>query len=412
MIELWREAFFTAWHALRSQRLRTTLVALSVSIGAGAITLMVSLSKSAIATISHGIEESGGRHLIFIENRPVSKYARPEFGYFGLPSGDAVALRQHLHGVEQVSFIIPALQHQPLTAGERHVDVDVAIGKDARPFMNQHLILGNDIPEDDSGDLSRVTILCKPLAITLFGSPQAALGQSVVVFGRRFTVVGISEEGGKSAFDFGGVDRKVVAFFSIPEMVSGEGVIDDGLIILRDNGTESHDYIIAMANAVIQPRHYFADDVEYTDLERVIERFEMIFTALRVLTGLIAAISLIIAGAGIMNVLLASLRQRVQELGIRRAIGATRADIRRQLLLESTLLGGLGGAFGSLMGVLVVLAIGPLAGRAIPGWVTEVSVAAAVTAILVSLSAGLVFGLEPARRAGKMDVISCLRGQA
>ena len=234
----------------------------------------------------------------------------------------------------------------------------------------------------------------------------------MVVFGRRFVVVGVSEEIGKSSFDFGGTDRNAHAFFSTPEMVTGEGVIDDGFIVLRDNGTESHDYIIAMANAVIQPRHYFADDVEYTDLERVIERFEMIFTALRVLTGLIAAISLVIAGAGIMNVLLASLRQRVQELGIRRAIGATRADIRRQLLLESTLLGGLGGLFGSVMAVILVLAIGPLAGHAVPGWRTEVSVAAALTAIVVSLAAGLVFGLEPARRAGKMDVIACLRGQA
>jgi putative ABC transport system permease protein len=277
--------------------------------------------------------------------------------------------------------------------------------------MNQKLILGHDIPDDDSGDLSRVTILCKPLAIELFDSPEAALGQSVVVFGRRFTVIGVSQETEQPAFDFNGTDKEHVAFFSTPEMVGGEGIVDDGFIVLRDNGTESHDYIIRMANAVLQPRHYFADDVEFSDLERVIERFETIFTALRVLTGLIAAISLVIAGAGIMNVLLASLRQRVQELGIRRAIGATRADIRRQLLLESTLLGGLGGAFGSIMAMLMVLAIGPFAGHLVPGWKTEISVAAAVTALLVSLSAGLVFGLEPARRAGKMDVIACLRGQ-
>ncbi len=416
MIDLWRESLLTAWVALRSQKLRSLLVIMSVAIGAGAITLMVSLSKSAIGTITQGLEEAGGVHLIFISNRPPSDF-KPYYWDKGLPSADAVALRPALAGAAEVQFILPGPRHVPITAGEKRGFVDMAVGESYRHYLNQEIAFGHDLPSDASGDRSRVTLICAPLARELFGSEEDAIGKSIVAFEHRFTIVGVTKVTNNSGMNFNDLDKTHVAFFSWATMVLEEGFTDDGFIVIHDLASPSepakmsHEQIIRIANAILQQRHHFADDVEFVDLEAVIARFEKIFAALRLLTGLVAAVSLIIAGAGIMNVLLASLRERTSEIGIRRSIGASQGDLRRQLLLESTLLAGTGGVIGAIIGALMAWSTDAFGADLVPNWHAMISVPAALSAVLASLIAGIVFGMAPAQRAAALVVTECLRGE-
>ncbi len=398
-------------HVLAANRLRTLLVALSVALGAGAISLMVSLSKSGVATIAKSIEDVGGRRIIFLYSRDPKVVVNGGRYDKGITAADAVAIKERVPHLEDAAYFLN-LKGETISGNGKKADVDLAIGGSFRFFMNQELELGTDVPTDADEELARVTVCTHQIATELFGSPEAAMGKTVVVFQHRYRIIGVAQSRSEEGFRMGGVSRTRTCFFPSQVMVKEEGVIDRGMMILKDDGTASHDYLMRVANAVLKERHRGVDDFEFFDFASLMGKFDAIFLGLRLLTGLIAGVSLFIAGAGIMNVLLASIRQRVREIGIRRALGASQSDIASQFLTESVLIGGLGGCIGSLAGIALTFAAGAIAAKVVPGWQTRVSIEAAVIAVVVAGVAGLIFGIQPARRAARLEVTGCLRGEA
>lgn len=410
MSRLFIEGLTSAVHSLRAQRGRAVLCALSVALGSGAITLMVSLARSGVSAITRGIEEGAGNHLIFISNRQARDF-KPDYWDGRLPTADADALRGRVPGVKDIAFILPALRSIPVVAaGETH-DVSLYIGSPFRHLVGQEIGWGADLPNDATHDASRVVLLTAEHARSMFGSEENALGKSMVMFGHRYVVTGVTRQGPVPGFPLDDFDPRLAVFITASAMIKGEGVADDGFIILQDDGGSiSHEHIIAVTNAILQQRHHFADDIEFNDFSTVLKRFEAIFLGLYVITGLIASISLVIAGAGIMNVLLASIRQRVSEIGIRRALGATHSDIKAQFVIEAGVLGLVGGAAGVGAALCLVKVAALVAPTFINTWKAHYSWQAAVVAVVVSLLTGVLFGVQPARRAAELDVVECLRG--
>lgn len=409
-MSVWMDSLRAALAALGSHRLRTLLTMLSVSLGAGAISLMVSLSSSGIATISRGVEESGGKHLIFVANKMPSDF-KPYYWDRGLPTADADALRERLPGCERVAFLLPPMRHEPVLINGRLVDADIVPGSSWFDFMAQQVSYGRRIPDDASGDLSRVTVIARPLAEAVFGDAKKAIGETVVFYRHRYTIVGVAEDSVKTSFNMEDIDKQHALYVSSQAMIKNEGLVDDGFIVLKSDGTYSHDHIIQLANKILMRRHHDADDVLFNDFAVFIERFNLIFLALQVLTGLIAALSLMIAGAGIMNVLLASVRDRVTEIGIRRALGASAGDIERHFLAEAIVLGSFGGLLGSAGGLIAAYVGSQVIARFVDGWSAKLSFSAALIAVIVATAAALIFGLRPARQAARLDVVACLRGE-
>lgn len=400
----------SALQVLGSNKLRTVLTALSVALGAGAISLMVSLSKSGAATISYGVESVGGKHLIFFYGHEARETKTPHYDR-GLTVEDANALKGRVPGLADAAFL-SAVRKQEVLGNGKKIELDLAIGSSYRHMLSQELIVGTDVPDDRELSDARVTVVSETIARELYDTPEQAMGQSIVVFGHRYRIVGVTKRASDMGFRMGGVSKERVAFFSAPTMVKHEGLATQGFIVLRDDDSGiSHDHIMRVTRAIIQARHGGADDFEFFDFATMMKKFEQIFVGLRFLTGLIAAVSLFIAGAGIMNVMLASIRQRINEIGIRRAIGATQGDIRAQFLVESAFLAGIGGAIGTIGGVAMTYLAGFGFQRMLPEWITSVSVGAAITAVVVSAGAGLAFGLAPASRASRLDVVACLRGE-
>jgi putative ABC transport system permease protein len=398
-----------AWQSLRSNPLRTLLTALSVSLGAGAISLMVSLSKSGVATMTAGMDAVGGRKIIFLVPRQ-PKDAKVKSYDRGITSEDAAAIRQRVPGLEDVAFLTKQGRHI-ITGRGKKSEVDVAVGSSFRRFTNMPIAFGRDIPPDGDDDQARVAVLTQKAAVELFGSAEEAVGETIVLWGHRYKLIGVTTQASTMGFRMGGIDKERTLFVSSPVMIKDEGVIDSGWMILSADGTHSHEHIMSVANAIMMERHAQTDDFEFIDFARMMSKFDKIFVGLRLLTGMIAAISLLIAGAGIMNVLLASIKQRVTEIGMRRAIGASQRDIRSQFLTEAVALAGLGGFIGSAAGVLGALLAGLVADKVVPGWQTRVAWEAAVIAVVVATLSGLVFGLAPSRRAARLEVVSCLRGE-
>ena len=406
---LFMDGLKVASGTFRGNRLRTALTALSIAIGAGAISLLVSLSRSATETIKAGIEEVGGRHILFLFDRE-GFGAKTVLYDKGITSEDANALRSRLLGIEKVSFFT-SIPNQWLQGSNQKVAIDLAIGKAAVEFNGQELVAGRHLPDDEEENPGRVLLVCDKLANRLFGSPEAALDQSVLLWNHNYRIIGVTRTKPNASFDLG-IDKSRAVFAPPRTMIKDEGVPDRGLVIVRADGSVSHEHLLRLIHAILLKRHRGAEDFEIMDFERFMDKFDTIFLGLSVITGLIAALSLFIGGIGIMNVLLASIKQRIKEIGLRRAIGASSLDIRSQFLIESGLLGVLGGLAGSSVGLFLAWAVGFVLKRTLPiPWETSLSFNAAWIAVAVSALAGVIFGLQPARRAGRLYIVACLRGE-
>ena len=406
-MDLWIESLRMGSHEMRANSLRTALTVLTVALGACALTWLVSLASSALATITTGIDAVGGRELVFVEPK------KPKHSTAQAPSRltleDAQALRRRVPGLADLSYLMTE-RGQVVVGGGKTAEVDVAMGASFQHLLLQALACGSCLPEEGEAS-ARVALVSKAVAEQLYGSPQAALGQGLLLWGHRYQIVGVTVEAAKFGFNMGGVSRTRAVIVTASAAIRGEGFEPNGFVLMRSDGTASHELQTRIATSVLRYRHRGVDDFEFFDLQAFLSRFDKVFAALRVLVGLIAAVALVIAGAGIMNVMLASVRQRVTEIGIRRACGASCRDIRRQFVLESALIAAWGGAFGSLTGLLLSLLSGWIAGAVMPAWENRVSPVAAVIAAAAAIFIGWLFGLRPAATAARLSVVDCLRGE-
>ena len=407
-MDLWFEHLRGGWRALSSNRLRSILTALTVALGAGAIALLVSLASSALDTITTGIDAVGGRQIVFVEPKKPSQPTAQAASR--LTIDDAAALHQRVPGLAELSYLM-TLRSQVVVGAGRKADVDVAIGASWQKLLLQDLVCGSLLVEDGTEDGQRRVVVSRAVAEELYGSPQAALSQGLLLWGHRYEIVGVTTEAAKFGFNMGGVSKQRAVIVSAGTTIRAEGLEPRGFIVMRSDGTTSHDLQMRIASSVLSFRHRGVEDFEFFDLQAFMSKFDKVFAGLRVLVGLIAAISLFIAGAGIMNVMLASVRQRVTEIGIRRACGASHRDIRRQFALESALIAGVGGVVGSLGGTLASLIAGWVAGRVMPAWENHLSLGATISAAMAAVAVGLLFGLRPASKAAGLDVVECLTGE-
>lgn len=408
-MDLWLEALRTGWHAMLAHRLRTVLTASTVALGAAAIACLISLSSSVFATILSGVEAVGGRDIIFVESRaPKLAKSRPTDARLTLE--DAASLRERVPGLTKLAYLMSE-RNVVMQGNGRKSDVDVAIGASYRTLLHHEVVWGIDLPADGVDTRERPVLLCEKVARKLFDEPASAVDQHVMLWGHRYRVAGVTVDRGLLGFEMGGADKERVVFVPASVAIQQEGLEPEGTVVMISDGTTSHDAQIRIANAILLQRHNGVDDFEFFDLQALLTKFDRVFLLLKVVFALVGGVGLVVAGAGIMNVLLASVRQRVTELGLRRALGAAKADIERQLWTESVLIALAGGVVGVFAGLGLTFVAGLLFASMQPGWVTEWSPAAAITALAASVLAGVVFGTMPARRAGRLSIIACLRGR-
>lgn len=405
MSEAWRESLRVAYQSLVHNRLRTGLTILTIGVGAATVALLVSLASSALATVMTGVEAVGGRELVFVTQKsdPQAKWPlRP------LLPQDAAALRERVQGIRHADYFM-SIRGEPLLARGRKIDVDVAVGGAYPFFLLQEPLVGS-LPRE--GDRARMMALSEPIARELFASPEAALGKTVILWNQKYTVIGVTREKPGYGFQMGGVAKSRAVFVSGAAAFEADGIEPHGFICVRDDGRRDHGDIMSEAASLLGYRHRGAIDFELFDMRAFLRSFEVVFLGIRLLVAAIACVSLVIAGAGIIHVMHASVRQRVSEIGIRRAVGACKRDIARQFLVESILLSAVGGLCGTMVGLGLAIALGFGVHRLSPAWVSNPSSMGAFGALVAAVVAGIVFGVAPSRRAASLDVVSCLRGSS
>jgi putative ABC transport system permease protein len=277
-------------------------------------------------------------------------------------------------------------------------------------FDNMRLAIGNGrfFSEDDNLRHRKLCVIGHKTAAALFDGD--AVGHTLQAGPLRCRVVGQSSSR-EFLGHFGGLDR--LDYIAVPLETLGDldpKIRASAQIQLKTDSPKDNDIVKRVLNAVLNERHHGIDDFQIFDLSAIMNQFTSFFRIMQIIVGFLAGIALLVGGVGVMNMMLVSVSERVREIGIRKAVGASPRDISRQFLLEAMLLAGSGGAIGAGSGVGMSLLASLIIRHFKPRWVTVIASDSVIVALCVSVGVGLLFGYFPARRASKLDAIAAIRG--
>jgi len=400
-----RELVSIAAEALGRYRLRTALSVLGVVLGVAAVIAMMSVGEGARAEALAQVTNLG------LDNLVVRSRAAPPSGGRALESlvlADADRLAALVPHAVAVSPLVE--RYVPLNRGGTAVPTNV-LG--IRPSYQQILKLtldrGRFVSAVDERYGLRVCVLGRALARDLFGS-RSPLGEAVRLEGDYCEVVGVLASQGTNARTAGALawrdlNQAVLMPLAAATRRSLDGMPNQPIdeVWIQTNAGDLAETIGAVLTRTVSSLHAGQAGFEVIVPRALLAQRFRTQRTFSVVLGSIAAIALLVGGIGIMNIMLASVTERTQEIGVRRAVGATRQDVTAQFLTESLLMTLGGGALGILLGVLVSSAI-----TAYAGWATHVSTRAVVLGFGVSAVVGLVFGLYPAVKAARLAPVEAL----
>ncbi|WP_319404526.1 ABC transporter permease [uncultured Desulfosarcina sp.] len=386
--------------AVSGYPLRSSLMLLAMAIGVASVVLLSTLGEGTRRYVAGQFSSLGTHLLIVLPGRSETTGGPPPM--MGqtprdLTVQDAVALTRST-AVRRVAPIV--VGSAPVSVGSRQREITI-LGSTAEllPIRNLALSLGRFIPTGDVSRAEAVCVLGHKARNELFGN-RSPLGRFVRIGERRFRVIGVLTRKGQSL----GVDISDVAIIPVASATALFNTESLFRILVQARNRDAISRAKRNLQEIIRDRHDGEDDVTVITQDALLATFDRILRTLTLAVAGIAAISLAVAGILIMNVMLIAISQRTAEIGLLKAVGATRGQVLILFLVESTLLSLLGTAVGlmvSTAGLLVLRQMFPEFPLAVPWWSPA---AAAATAV----ATGTLFGMLPARRAAQLDPVTAL----
>ena len=420
LVRLWVEAFQNLLH----HKARSGLAVLGVVFGVGSVICMLSISEVARRDVISRIERMGLNNVILDSVKPQEVRAKEKqsggsswVAGYGVNRADLEILRESLTCVKAIVPMRVLLKD--VSAGNRISDVHVVATTPDYPIVMEHSIYkGRFLTPTDEADAQAVCVLGHEAARALFPLSNP-LGQVVKIEGSPFTVVGVTERKGQTGSHgvLSNPDNAAYipfassfARFGSLQVRMGQGSyeatqveVNRAVLQLTDSA-----YLTAVAQTArkLMDKRHRRPDVDITVPHALLKEHRLAEQVFMWVMASIAGISLLVGGIGIMNIMLANVAERKQEIGVRRALGATRGEIVRLFLGESTLLCSLGGLLGLAGGVGLAWTVGNLA-----QWTVVYRPGAFPLGFGVSVLIGLVFGTLPALRAARLDPVLALRAE-
>ncbi len=384
--------------AVLANRLRSFLTVLGIVIGVTSVILLVALVSGLQTYITDQISGLGS-NLMFVIPGSLGGSGRGPGGSSvnRLIRQDAIDLRTKLSGEAEVSAVVTKSTEVKYTnkndkkvtilgAEANFPKIVQAIKSDSGRFFNSS--------EADSG--KRVVVIGKTVQTKLFNE-NSALNKQIQIGNLKYSIVGVLGSRG-SVF---GVDQDNTVIVPLISAIKQFGINNINAIYVSANSPENVKIVQAKVGTILKKR-LSEEDFTVQTQEQTLSTINQIAGVLTIALGGIAAISLIVGGIGVMNIMLVSVTERTREIGLRKALGAKPKDIRNQFLIEALTLSGLGGIIGIILGYLLSLLIGRFFTTTVPLWSVFLSFG-------FSMLVGVIFGVAPAIRAARLDPITALR---
>jgi putative ABC transport system permease protein len=396
-----RELLSMGIDSLRADKVRAAMTALGMAVGTTALILVVTVALTGKSYVLTQIENVG-TNVIWAEYSGVSSAASSVGAADYLTVKDMTAARQQVPGIQAASPVLN-LHERMVVGGGKERDV-LILGVDPAYQSVRRIIVsaGRFFDQQDSQSGNKVALITESLAKQQFGSLDLALGQIIKIQEEPFVIIGTFRESvdtfGRSEIE----DDTLLIPYSVAQSLTGTTAVNQIYFSMSDSS------LIAQAtdgiHSVIAARHRRESVYNVSNLTDVLRLANKTANAFTSVLLLFTAVTLIAAGVGIMNIMLATVHSRIHEIGVRKAVGATRRAILLQFLFEAVLIALLGGSVGLVIGLGIPIAIEIFTNHYVP-----VSLLSAFIALLVSCAVGVAFGITPANNAAKLDPVECLR---
>jgi len=388
--------------SFRAAKVRFALTALGMGIGTASLILVVAISATGRQYILSEIQGIG-TNLVYLDYAGGGSGAVTSTQSDFLTYDDERSIDEDVPAIAASSVVLE--MHQDISInGITHNVLILGVEPEYRHIRNLVLLGGRFFDEEDESSHAKVADVTVPFARDRFGSTDAALGRTFQVNGIPFTIVGTFREKVETFGETEIADQTILIPYSVARYFIGTANVNEMYFSIRDAGdveSAAKQIVAAVHNdGLHQPNSVY----EFQTMTALISLAGVVVNALTVMLLLVAGVTLAVGGVGIMNIMLATVRARTREIGIRKALGATAREIKLQFLMEAVFVSLFGGILGAVIGLGIPWSIRFLTDYRVPvsGW-------SAVVGLLASGIVGVIFGTLPARRAAAMDPIESLR---
>jgi putative ABC transport system permease protein len=392
------EIFATALGNLAARKLRTALTMLGMVFGVGAVIAMLSIGAGGEQKALESIGRLGLQNVL-VKAKEVKPEDRQELRKksLGVSLRDGEAIAEAVPNVERVLPRVEVKAYKILATGGKAKGKVLGLSADYAAVADVPIAEGRFFDERDEAEHAQVCVVGPAIRRDLFGYGPA-IGRQVKINDVWVEVIGILRGDGTDKEIWIPVSTAMRKFDRDPL----DAPVDELVVKVKDG--VSTGATADLIRPLLDRLHGGADDYDIVIPEALLEQRRQTQRIFNIVMGSIAGISLLVGGIGIMNIMLASVMERTREIGVRRAIGARRADIRAQFVIESFAISLIGGLSGVVIGILLAKIVAAYA-----GWPTVITFTSLIVSTGVSMTVGLVSGLYPATRAAELDPIEALR---
>jgi putative ABC transport system permease protein len=394
--------------AIRRNLMRSMLTMLGIVIGVAAVIAIVALGAGAREAIENRITSAGANMIVVrAGNRTIGGVRLGMGASSRLTEADAQSLR----ALQTIRFVSPGLRtrQQVVSGGENWSTSIEGCGVDMPLIRNWRMRAGAFFGDRDVRDAEPVAVLGATVRDILFGSTAAPPVGSIIRVGHvPFRVVGVLQSRGDTAGGDDQDDAIYVPYTTVQKRLMGVTYLDRITI-----GVDTAEHVPAALSSIesqLRVRHQIApgapNDFRARSLDEIAAVRSEGAQTMTLLLAAIAAVSLVVGGVGVMNIMLVAVSERTREIGIRTAIGARQQDVRLQFLAEAVLMSATGGALGVILGIAVAQFL-----TAWFGWPTYIQTQVVVLAVAAAAGIGIAFGFFPASRAADLEPIDALRAE-
>lgn len=400
---MYKESFLMAWASLVANKLRSLLTMLGIIIGVAAVIALVSIGNGVKQDIEDSISSLGSNLLVVLPGAPRTPGARPSQGSMkSLKISDYEAIAK-LEGVKAAS---------PMTNGSyvviyqnKNWTTSVAgVNANFQDVNNWTMTSGRFFSDKNVQNRERVAVVGQTVVKNLFAD-EDPVGKEIRVKNIPFRVIGVLKSKGNGTMGNDQDDTVLIPYTTSMERVEGIDYLRMVYVVAKDD--EGIDRLQADIENLLRVRHNIKDtnldDFNIQNMKSIMETVAQTTGTFTLFLGAVAAISLVVGGIGIMNIMLVSVTERTREIGVRKALGATYSVIVTQFLIEAVVISLMGGFIGIAFGIGASKVIGMVSGMS-----TVVSVPTIIMSFAFSMAIGLIFGIYPARKAAKLNPIDAL----